>query len=224
MASADAMDAPRFPMISGGSLPLEPRRSAFTKRSFGRDRRLLACILGSCIVGCDGGPTYPRIEDVSVPGTFELQLFDPAEGSFTGTAQLNYCHGSNSEWGLRLRTPSYPGEEVTMFTQMGVIAVTVPIPLGDHRFNELAYGSQTYTIRHFRRALSGLASEVGLPTTSGRIDVTESSLTTLRGRIDLVFSYYSDSASPPQMRRLRGSFWAVQDPICEGTMQRAGTL
>ncbi len=222
MATDDAKDAPRFPMSSGSALSLEPPRSTRTGESFCRYRHLFACMLGFCLLACDSGPTYPRIADVSVPGTFALQLFDPAEASFTGAAQLNYCHGSNSEWGLRLRTPTYPGEEVTMTTQMGAIVVTVPMPLGDHRFTELAYGSQTYTIRHFRRELSGLPSEVGVPTTRGRVDVTESSLTTLRGRIDLTFTYYSDSASPPKVRRLRGSFWAVQDPLCEEMMQRAG--
>lgn len=101
-----------------------------------------------------------------------------------------------------------------MFPQLGQLTVTVPIPIGDHLFNEFAYGDKTYTIRHWRRAASGLPVETGLPTASGRIEITESSLSTLRGRIDLSFNYYADLSAPPTVRRLRGSFWAIPDPTC----------
>ncbi|MBX3175324.1 MAG: hypothetical protein KF709_12995 [Gemmatimonadaceae bacterium] len=186
------------------------RRVAWRTWAFKR----LAVSLAVACVACDGDPTLPSIVDVTEPGTFSLQVLNPVEPTFTGIALVNYCAAATQDRGLRLRTPSWPGEDITMYPQGGIPAVLMPVPTGEHRFSELAGGNQTYTVRHDRRALSGLAVENGIPTPDGSIEILESSMSTLRGRIDLRFKYYYDSASPPKLRRLRGSFWAVADPAC----------
>jgi hypothetical protein len=161
-------------------------------------------------IGCDNGPTDPAIVDVTVPGTFALQLFQPTEAPFTGTARLASC-GLNYT-GFSLRSPSWPGEEILM--QPALVPVVIkPMPTGSHTFSELGKGSQYWDLSHARKASSGLTIEFGLPI-SGSVEITESTTSTLRGRIDVTITFYRDSVTPPRTRRLRGSFWAVSDPLC----------
>ena len=162
-------------------------------------------------IGCDNGPTDPAIVDVTVPGTFQLQLFQPTEAPFTGTARLASC-GANYT-GFSLRSPSWPGEEIVMQPTLAAPVVIKPIPTGSHRFSALGKGSQSWDLSHARNGSSGLPIEFGLPI-AGSVEITESTTSTLRGRIDVTITFYRDSVTPPKTQRLRGSFWAVPDPLC----------
>lgn len=161
----------------------------------------------AAVTACETSPTEPAIPEVSTPGVFELQLSRRSSPPLSGSAWFTSAADALVRQRVIMRTSGAGYEEVAIIPNVFGPNASGPIPTGRHRFSGFG-GDRGWAIIHQRLQESPLTDGFGFAN-GGVLEITESTETALRGRIDVTISTFEGGQQVTY--RLRGSFWATPD-------------
>lgn len=159
----------------------------------------------AALAGCESAPTEPAIADVTEPGTFALTRAGTSSPALTGPAELFVSTDEAIRPRVTMRTAGTQYEMLEIGRNVLAPAFSGPIEIGRHRFG-LFGGDRGWSVSYWRSDGDGLFEEYG-QATSGYLEITESSETVTRGRLDVTITVFINNE--PVTRRFRGSFWAT---------------